>query len=151
MRHEHDIEILNRLIETMLDSANGYGEAAREVESSDLNNVFVSRSGQRRAAAAKMQESVRALGGEPEKEGSALASAHRMFINLRISITTNNHQAVVDEVERGEDHIRARFEHAMKDIDVSPSTMSLITDVYTSVRSGCDQMREISKSIHAAG
>jgi uncharacterized protein (TIGR02284 family) len=86
----------------------------------------------------------------PQEEGTALSSAHRMFINLRISIPTNDHRAMVDGVERGEDHIRANFEHAMKDIDVSPSSMSLIIDVHTSVRSGCDQMREISKSMHAA-
>jgi uncharacterized protein (TIGR02284 family) len=73
-----------------------------------------------------------------------------MFVNLRASVTSNDNKAVVDEVERGEDHIKAKFENAMKDTDVSAATQSLITDVYTSVRSGHDQMRDIKKSMHAA-
>ncbi len=54
----------------------------------------------------------------PQKEDTAQPSAHRIFINLRIGTPTNHHQAMVDEVKHGEDHIRAKFEHAMKDIDV---------------------------------
>jgi uncharacterized protein (TIGR02284 family) len=91
---------------------------------------------------------VRQLGGEPEKEGTILASAHRMFVNLRTSLTSNDNKAVVDEVERGEDHIKSKFEDAMKDKDVSPDTMSVITDVYASVRNGHDQMRDIKQAFH---
>jgi len=77
-----------------------------------------------------------------------LASAHRMFVNLRTSLTSNDNKAVVDEVERGEDHIKAKFEDAMKDKDVSPDTKAVISDVYVSVRNGHDQMRDIKKAFH---
>ena len=150
MNNDHDIKVLNGLIETTLDSADGYAEAAKDADNSQLDAVFVSRSGERRAAAAKLQQGVRDLGGKPEDDGTVLASAHRMFVNLRASVTSQDSKAVVDEVERGEDHIKAKFEDAMKDTDVSPATMSLITDVYTSVRSGHDQMRDLKKSMHAA-
>lgn len=150
MSNDHDIKTLNNLIETTLDSADGYAEAAKDTKNSQLNSLFVSRSTERRAAATKLQQGVRSLGGDPEDDGTVLASAHRMFVNLRASVTSNDSKAVVDEVERGEDHIKAKFEHAMKDTDVSPATLSLITDVYTSVRSGHDQMRDIKKAIHAA-
>ena len=150
MNNDHDIKTLNNLIETTLDSADGYAEAAKDADNAQLKSLFVSRSTERRAAATKLQQGVRTLGGEPEDDGTVLASAHRMFVNLRASVTSNDNKAVVDEVERGEDHIKAKFEDAMKDKDVSPATMTLITDVYTSVRSGHDQMRDIKKSMHAA-
>lgn len=150
MNNDHDIKTLNDLIETTLDSADGYSEAAKDADNSQLKSLFASRSTERRAAAGKLQQGVRSLGGEPEDDGTVLASAHRMFVNLRASVTSNDNKAVVDEVERGEDHIKAKFEDAMKDTDVSPATLSLITDVYTSVRSGHDQMRDIKKAMHAA-
>jgi uncharacterized protein (TIGR02284 family) len=149
MHKKHDIKTLNSLIETTLDSADGYAEAAKEAKSQRLIALFRDRSTERRQVASILQQRVRMLGGEPEDDGTVLASAHRMFVNLRTSVTSNDNKAVVDEVERGEDHIKSKFEDAMKDADVSPDTMAVITDVYTSVRNGHDQMRDIKKGFHA--
>ncbi len=149
MNNKHDIKTLNSLIETTLDSAEGYAEAAKDAKSEQLISLFRERSGERRTVASALQKCVRSLGGEPEDEGTALGSAHRMFVNLRTSLTSADNKAVVDEVERGEDHIKAKFEDAMKDKGVSPRAQSIITDVYTSVRHGHDQMRDIKKAFHA--
>jgi uncharacterized protein (TIGR02284 family) len=149
MKNDHDIKVLNGLIETTLDSADGYAEAAKDAKSDQLVSLFRARSGERRDAASKLQQGVRSLGGEPEDEGTVLASAHRMFVNLRTSLTSNDNKAVVEEVERGEDHIKAKFEDAMKDDDVTPLTMSVIADVYGSVRSGHDQMRDLKHSMES--
>ena len=149
MNNKHDIKTLNSLIETTLDSADGYAEAAKDAKSEQLISLFRARSGERRTAASALQQCVRSLGGEPEDDGTVLASAHRMFVNLRTSLTSADNKAVVDEVERGEDHIKAKFEDAVKDKELSPATLSVITDVYTSVRHGHDQMRDIKKAFHA--
>jgi uncharacterized protein (TIGR02284 family) len=146
--NKHDIKTLNSLIETTLDSADGYAEAAKDAKSQSLISLFRERSVERRQVASTLQQRVLMLGAEPEKDGTVLASAHRMFVNLRTSLTANDNKAVVDEVERGEDHIKAKFEDAMKDKDVSPDTKAVISDVYVSVRNGHDQMRDIKKAFH---
>jgi uncharacterized protein (TIGR02284 family) len=148
MQKDHDIKTLNSLIETTLDSADGYAEAAKDAKSESLISLFRERSTERRQVASTLQQRVRLLGGDPEDDGTVLASAHRMFVNLRSSLTSNDNKAVVDEVERGEDHIKSKFEDAMKDEDVSPDTMSVITDAYASVRNGHDQMRDIKQAFH---
>ncbi len=150
MNNDHDIKVLNSLVETTLDSAEGYAEAAKDAKSAQLVSLFEGRAGERRRAASTLQQCVRSLGGEPEDDGTVLASAHRMFVNLRSSITSADNTAVVDEVERGEDHIKHKFEDAMNDNELSPPAMSAITDVYASVRSGHDQMRDLKKMLHAA-
>jgi uncharacterized protein (TIGR02284 family) len=149
MNNQHDIKTLNSLIETTLDSADGYAEAAKDAKSEPLVSLFRSRSSERRTAASTLQNCVRSLGGKPEDDGTVLASAHRMFVNLRTSLTKADNKAVVDEVERGEDHIKSKFEDAMKDDEISPHTLSVIADVYTSVRNGHDQMRDIKQAFHA--
>jgi uncharacterized protein (TIGR02284 family) len=150
MSNDHDIKTLNSLIETTLDSADGYAEAAKDAKSALLVSLFTSRATERRATASTLQQCVRSLGGKPEDDGTVLASAHRVFVNLRASLTSNNNTAVVDEVERGEDHIKAKFEGAMKDTEVSSPIKSAITVAYTSVRSGHDQIRDIKKAMHAS-
>jgi uncharacterized protein (TIGR02284 family) len=150
MNNDHDVKVLNSLVETTLDSAEGYAEAAKDAKSAQLVSLFQGRAGERRHAASTLQQCVRSLGGTPEDDGTVLASAHRMFVNLRSSITSADNAAVVDEVERGEDHIKHKFEEAMNDSELSPPAMSAIADVYTSVRSGHDQMRDLKKMLHAA-
>jgi uncharacterized protein (TIGR02284 family) len=145
MQNDHDIRTLNSLIEITLDSADGYAQAAKDAKSEALVALFRDRSLERRQVATTLQQRVRELGAEPEEEGTVLASAHRMFVNLRTSLTSNDNKAVVYEVERGEDHIKSKFENAMKDEEVSPGTMAIISDAYTSVRNGHDQMRDIKK------
>lgn len=149
MNNDTDIKTLNDLIETTLDSADGYAEAAKDATSESLAALFRARATERRSAAGTLQECVRSLGGEPEDDGTVLASAHRMFVNLRASMTNHDNKAVVDEVERGEDHIKEKFEDAMKKRDLSPQTTSVIADVYTSVRSGHDQMRNLKQAMDA--
>lgn len=148
MKSNHDIKTLNNLIETTLDSADGYAEAAKDARSEPLVSLFRERADERRQVASTLQQRVRMLGGDPADNGTMAASAHRMFVNLRTSLTSNDNKAVVDEVERGEDHLKSKFEHAMNDKDISADTEAVIADMYTSVRNGHDQMRDIKRAFH---
>ena len=84
----------------------------------------------------------RRLGGEPKDDGTVLAAAHRAFLNLKDAVTKGD-EAVVSEVEAGEDHIKAKYEKALQDADVDPQTRAVIEKAWTSVKSGHDQMRDI--------
>lgn len=145
--NDHDVKILNGLIETTIDSADGYAEAAKDADNSRYTSLFQSRAGERRQVAGVLQRQVRALGGTPDDDGTVLASAHRVFTNLRNKISSGD-TAVVDEVERGEDHIKAKFENALKDKDISPSTLAVVNEAYTSVKQGHDQMRDLKHALH---
>ncbi|NID04292.1 PA2169 family four-helix-bundle protein [Luteibacter jiangsuensis] len=146
---EHDIKVLNTLIETTIDSAEGYGEAAKDAENTRYAAAFQQRAAERRQVAQRLQQQVRSLGGTPEDDGTILAKAHRMFVELRAKMSSNDDTAIVDEVERGEDHIKAKYEDALKDSDVSAGTMSAINQAYVSVKTGHDQMRDLKHALHA--
>ncbi|MDG5488261.1 PA2169 family four-helix-bundle protein [Sphingomonas sp. BGYR3] len=143
----HDIRTLNSLITTTIDSVDGYTEAAKDAENSRYVQMFNSRASERRQAASALQAEVARLGGDPEDDGTALAGAHRMFLNLKSAVTGQNDAAIVNEVERGEDHIKAKFEDALKDNDLTPETRSAIGQAWTSVRAGHDEMRDLKHAL----
>ena len=146
-RTDHDVKVLNDLIETTIDSANGYEEAAKDADNTRFAGTFASRAQERSQVTSQLQRQVRMLAAEPEDDGSVLAKAHRMFVNLRNSLSSGD-TAVVDEVERGEDHIKAKFEDALKDDQLSPPTRSVIMQAYVSVKTGHDQMRDLKQALH---
>ena len=145
--HENDIDVLNSLIETVIDSADGYTHAIKETETSRFSEIFARRGAERHALTRQLQMHVRNLGGTPEDDGTMLASAHRVFINLRHAIAGGD-VAVIDEVEAGEDHIKAKFEDAMEDRDVSPATQAIIAEAYVAVKEGHDEIRDLKHAVH---
>lgn len=144
---DHDVTTLNSLIAATLDSVNGYTEAAKDAESTRFGAMFTTRARDRRQVAQALQSQVTRLGGNPEDDGTLLAGAHRAFLNLKSAVTGQDDKAVIDEVERGEDHIKAKFEDALADTDLSPATRTVIEDAFTSVRQGHDQMRDLKHSM----
>jgi uncharacterized protein (TIGR02284 family) len=92
-----------------------------------------------------LQGQVRVLGGTPDTDGSTLAAGHRMFLKLRDSVTKSD-ESVVDEVERGEDFIKAKFEEALEDDELSTPARDAVVRAYGSIKSGHDQARDLKHS-----
>lgn len=146
--NQHDIHVLNGLIETTIDSADGYREAAKETDKPNYRTLFEARSFERQQVASDLQGTVRTLGGEPEDDGSVLAKAHRAFLDVKHALLRDE-QAVVNSVENGEDHIKAKFESALEDSKVSATTRETIRRAYATVKDGHDQMRDLKHSLEA--
>ena len=144
--NHHDIHILNSLIETTIDSADGYREAAKETEKPTFKALFEARSFERQQVVSDLQGVVRNLGGDPEDDGTILAKAHRAFLDIKHALLRDE-QAVVNSVENGEDFIKAKFETALEDSAVSATTRETIRRAYTTVKDGHDQMRDLKHSL----
>jgi uncharacterized protein (TIGR02284 family) len=147
MTDTNDVSMLNGLIETTLDSMKGYEDAAKDAESTQYATMFADFARDRAKIATDLQNHVRSLGGEPELDSSMLAAAHRTFMDLKQAITGKDDKAIIQEVERGEDHIKAKFEDAMKDGDLTAATQAVITEAFASVREGHDKMSALKHSM----
>lgn len=144
---DHDISTLNSLIATTIDSVDGYTEAAKGSQSGRFGALFTSRASERRQVASRLQQEVTRLGGKPEDDGTALAGAHRVFLNLKSMVTGQDEKAIINEVEAGEDHIKAKFEDAIRDTEVSPAVRAIIEEAYVSVKDGHDEMRDLKHAM----
>jgi len=146
----HDIRTLNSLIASIIDSIDGYTESAEEAQNSRFAAMFTESARERRGVLAQLQAEVARLGGNPEDDGTTAAAAHRVFINLKSAVTGRDDQAIVNEVERGEDHLKEKWEDAAADPDLTPSTRAVIAQCYESVRKGHDQARDLKHSLQAS-
>lgn len=145
----HDIRTLNSLIASIIDSIDGYTESAKDADSGRFASIFNDRAAERRQVLTRLQAEVARLGGNPEDDGTTAAAAHRGFINLKSAVTGRDDKAVINEVERGEDHLKEKFEDALADSDLSPQVKAVVQECYTSVRQGHDQMSALKHSMAA--
>ena len=137
--NDQNIKVLNDLIEVTLDSADGYREAAKDTRNLDFKALFERRSVERNRLTEKLQTEVRDLGGEPEDDGTVLASAHRMFLNLK-HIVTGSDLGIVNEVEAGEDHIKTKYEDALSQEYLSAPVRGAVSSAYEMIKADHDQM-----------
>jgi uncharacterized protein (TIGR02284 family) len=140
----HEIAVLNDLITTTLDSAKGYDEAAKDAQNPTFKTLFARWAEERRQTASDLQREVRALGGKPGSNGSMLGSAHRIFLSVRDALSKGD-KSVVEEVERGEDFIKDKFELAMTDDELSSAVRPVVAGAYDSVARGYAQARDLKQ------
>ena len=138
--HTKDTTTLNTLIATLLDSVDGYTKSAHDVKDRDLADRFNARARERQSAVAGLQAAVARLGGNPEDDGTLLAGAHRAFMNLKEAVTGSDDQAIINEIERGEDYLKGKFEAALKTVDLAPQARAAVDQAWTSVKAGHDEM-----------
>ena len=150
MFNSHDVTVLNSLIETTIDSVDGYRHSAGEATSGTFTEMFRKRAEERQQLVERLRSKVVELGGTPEEEGGLLAKAHRRFLSLRDAVTGRDDKAVIAEVDRGESYLNGKWEAALADTELSVDTQRLIRECYQSIRSGHEQWEQINKSIHAS-
>ena len=150
LNQAHDISVLNSLIETTIDSVDGYRHSSNEATNPRYASAFRDWASDREQVVTKLRDRVRELGGEPEHEGGLLAAAHRQFLSLRDKVTGSDDQSVIAEVDRGESYLDGKWQTALNDDGLSMETKTLIRELYTSVRQGHQQWEDLNKSMTSA-
>jgi len=145
--NSYDLHVLNSLIKTTLDSRKGFLDAAQDAENTHFAAFFADFAERRTQAAATLQAEVRRLGGEPADEGSVAGAAHRTFMNLKEMFVSRDDKAIVEEVERGEDHIKSKFEEAFGDDQLSSDARAVVIEAFRSVEAGHDRASELKHSL----
>jgi uncharacterized protein (TIGR02284 family) len=146
---EHDISVINSLITTTIDSADGFERSAENVQGGEFEQLFRDFAQDRRRVVGRLQEHVRMLGGTPEDDGSLKADLHRRFEDLRAAIGGGD-KAIIEEVERGEDYIKGKYEAALEDDRLDEECRTIIQEAYQSVRAGHDRASALKHSLQGA-
>ena len=146
---QDEISTLNTLIATLIDSITGYEDAAANSEGGRFAQLFRERAGERQRVVEDLRAEVRRLGGNPEDDGSFMGKTHQRFLDLKAAITGRDDQAIINEVERGEDYLKGKFEAALESGTLSGESRAAVERAYQSVRSGHDQMSALKHGMEA--
>lgn len=146
--NERAVKVLNSLIESTLDSANGYKEAAENTKNPQFRTLFSERSQRRLDLSRQLQEEVRSFGGDPTTDQSILGKAHNKFVDLKNAVTRGGDKSIVDEVERGEDVIKAKFQHAVENSDLPEDVRRTVTTAYATIKADHDEISRLKHQMH---
>jgi uncharacterized protein (TIGR02284 family) len=145
--HSEAISTLNTLIATTIDSVTGYEDSAQNIDNERFREIFRQRADERQQVVQQLRDEVRRLGGNPEDDGSFLGKAHQRFEDLKAAITGRDEKAIINEVERGEDYLKSKWQAALESGDLHGETHELIERCYQSVKAGHDQISSLKHGL----
>lgn len=140
------LTVLKTLADTLADSVNGYRDAAQHVEAENFRQMFTEMADERSSVLGDLQAEVRRLGGDADRDGSTLGYLHQRWLDLKASITGRDDKAVINEVERGEDYLKDKFETALGG-SLDADTRAVVERAYGSVRQGHDRVRDLKHAL----
>ena len=146
MDRDDVIGTLNDLIETSKDGEEGFRTCADAVKNPQLKSFFEQKAERCRLGAAQLQQKVRELGGDPERNSSMTGQLHRFWVDIRSRITGMDEHAVLDECERGEDSAKRAYEEALQE-DLPADVRTLIGKQYREVKMNHDSIREMRNAM----
>jgi uncharacterized protein (TIGR02284 family) len=138
------VSTLNGLIETLMDGKNGFESAASNVKDPSVKSVFHEFSQQRATLASELQTFVKQLGGEAEKSGSASASMHRGWMDLKKALG-GGEKSILNEAERGEDVAVKAYQKALEE-PLSPDVEGVVRRQYGQVKQAHDRVKALRDS-----
>ena len=140
---------LNTLTATLIDSVNGFRDAAENSDSSKFQQMFRERADDRSRLAEELRAEIRRLGGNPEDDGSILGKTHQRFLDLKAAVMGRDEEAIVNEVDRGEDYLKGKFETALESDTLSGESRSVVERIYQSIRSDHEKISSLKHGLEA--
>lgn len=136
------IATLNDLIETSRDGEQGFRTCAENTRSAELKAVFQKGADRCAQAIRELTDEVRRLGGESEKSGSAVGAAHRVWVDIKATLSGKDDAGILAECERGEDFALEEYRDAL-DEDLPDTARALVRRQLEGVQENHDRIREL--------
>lgn len=146
----NDVDLLKSLTKTLIDSVNGYRDAAADARSEKLRQLFLESAVERQLAVDKLQQAIGELGGDHDDEPSVLGRTHQRWLDLRSLIEDGDEDAILAEVERGESYLQQKFQESIDDSSVQGDARRAIEQAYESVCARFDQIRSLRRAAEHA-
>ena len=140
--HGDTMAKLQLLVRINIDSEKGLEEASHAVQDNLVATMFVELGRDRANNAIELRKYIEWNGEKAIDKGSCAASLHRAWLGVCSVVNGSDSHAILCEVERGEDAIKAAYEDAL--VATAGSAMNdVLTRQYSIVKAGHDRVREM--------
>jgi uncharacterized protein (TIGR02284 family) len=118
---------LNTLLEKTYDAEKGYKKAAENTDNHVLKTFFTQKSEQRYTFGHALKTEITSFGQKVDKGGSFTGAAHRTWMDLKSMFSSNDEEAILEEVIRGEKAAIEDYKDVLSETNLPPSTATILT------------------------
>ncbi len=120
-------EKLNDLLEKTYDAEKGFKQAAENVKETKLKTFFESKAAERYNFGHELKTEIKSFGQEVDKGDSLTSKAHRAWMDLKAFFSSDNDEAMLEEVIRGEKAAIEEYNEILAETALPPTTLEILT------------------------
>jgi uncharacterized protein (TIGR02284 family) len=150
MDQDNIISTLNDLIEVSRDGEEGFRTSAEHANNAQLKSMFANHADGCASAIRELQNAVQAQGGDPSSTGTISGALHRRWVDIKSLVTGQDDEAILTEVERGEDVAVSTYKKAVTQ-GLPSEIQNIVERQYQNVLRNHDQVKQLrnqAKSAH---
>jgi len=135
MKYTEDIsKRINDLLEKNYDAEKGYKKAAEIVDNTKLKQFFKEEAQNRYDFGHQLKGEIQNFGETPDKGGSTKGTMHRTWMDIKSTFTSNDEEAILNEVEKGEQAAVEEYNEVINDTTLPPTTKKILTEQRNNVQ-----------------
>lgn len=136
-------EALNDLLRKNVDAAKGFEKAVEEVSSPTLESIFEEKAKMRLQFVNTLASEIAMNGETPEIEGNIKGDIHRIWMDIRAAISTQEDETIIAECIRGEEGALAEYDEVLKETELYATTRALILNQKAAVLKTLQKLHDI--------
>ncbi len=140
--------VLNHLVETCRDAEKGFTAAADLVADPKAKELFKNVATERAQFAATLLPYAQTLGGATAPSGSAGASMHRRWMDIRSTLSGHDDRAILAEVLRGDTVSVLSFKTAVEGV-LPMKVIDLVEQQYAAMCTEHERFKELDREWNA--
>jgi uncharacterized protein (TIGR02284 family) len=142
--NEKSISQLNNLLEINNDRIQGYERAAEETGESDLKDLFLEMAEHSRKHRSELAAEVTKLGGKPAEGTRNSGKIYRVWMDVKVALTSKDRKAIISSCEFGEDAALEVYEEVLKSDDaLTASLREIIIRQKDEIRQDHDKIKAL--------
>jgi uncharacterized protein (TIGR02284 family) len=149
MQNEEAVDVLNNLIEINNDRIEGYETASKETKEDSLSSMFSRFIETSLKCREELTEEVERLGGTPVEGTKISGKFFRAWMDVKAALTGNDHKAILDSCEYGEETALETYDKALRDDSehLSIEQRDMIDAQREMIKADYDEIKELKDQL----
>ena len=97
------------------------------VDNTNLKTYFKSKAAEREKFTDELKREIISFGEKPIDSGSITGDMHRTWMNIKSALSSNDEEAILEEVQRGEEASLEDYNEILEETSLPESTKAMIT------------------------
>ncbi|MEH6656877.1 PA2169 family four-helix-bundle protein [Leeuwenhoekiella marinoflava] len=132
---------LNELLTKNYDAEAGYKLASENVKNNTLKEYFNRRAKERYDFGHQIKNEIKVYGETPDKGTSLAGDAHRLWMNVKSTVSNDNEEAILEETIRGEKNAIEEYNNILKEPNIPPTTESILIVQRDNIKSALEEVK----------
>ncbi|MEL4306600.1 ferritin-like domain-containing protein [Joostella sp. CR20] len=138
---------INELLEKNYDAQKGFLNSSENVKNTNLKTYFKTKALEREKFSDELKREIISFGEKPTDSGSITGNVHRAWMDIKSVVASNDEEAILEEVQRGEEASLEDYNEVLNQTSLPQSTRAMLTRQRNAVQNSVNNAKRYEQIV----